>query len=464
MAKIIKDVYTEYFSGKAGLSALPTAVEFVAGAAGGGAPLTRYIISDKRSAQDLFKSGPLLQAIEERLDAGSTLIYAMRLAGSSKAKATLDVPGSSGTAFTLDGLFEGTWWNGVEVTVTEDGGDRTVDIVDPDTDVVYSFTDTSNAGLVSKINAGQSLVVATIGAGALVAAMTATPLASGNDGLTLANGDYTAGITASEDYTDVNWVHFVGADSLTLWTAILTSCNAMVTSNLGERFALLDVPRLSAVDITAPTTAEVTTYLGTITALIATVADQNAVICAGEATFLSSDGTTYQNRITSTMSGVLAAGKIQESLLAKSPPNVSAISPEWNAGSQSTLVTENVIHMRIEPGLGLIFGNSNNRPPVGSAYNRVEKVRAVYAAGKSCRLAALPHLGKANDEDGQGLLLMETDIRQPLNLMVQKGEIDSFELELSSTPEMRALGEAEVRISVNSLKAFEVILEKVYLD
>ena len=89
---------------------------------------------------------------------------------------------------------------------------------------------------------------------------------------------------------------------------------------------------------------------------------------------------------------------------------------------------------------------------------------AVYAAGKSCRLAALPHLGKANDEDGQGLLLMETDIRQPLNLMVQKGEIDSFELELSSTPEMRALGEAEVRISVNSLKAFEVILEKVYLD
>ena len=192
MARIIKDVYTEYYSGKAGLSAKPTAIEFVAGACGGGAPLTRYIISDKRSALDLFKSGPLLQAIEERVGAGSTVIYAMRLAGSAAAKATLAVPGSSGTAFTLDGLYEGAWWNGVEVSVTEDSGDRTVEIVDPDTDVVYSFTSTSNALLVGLINAGQSLVTATIGAGGLVAALAATPLASGNDGLTLVNGDSTA--------------------------------------------------------------------------------------------------------------------------------------------------------------------------------------------------------------------------------------------------------------------------------
>lgn len=464
MTKIIKDVYTEYLSGAAGLTQKPTAIEFVAGAAGGGDPLTRYIISDKRSAKDLFKSGPLLKSIEERIDAGSTVIYAMRLAGSAKAKSTLVVPGATGDAMTIDGIHEGVWWNDVEVSVTEDGGDRTVEILDPGTDQVYSFTATSNADLVTAINAGQGIVKATIGGGTLVAALAATNLAGGNDGLTLANGDYTAGVTASEDYTDVNWVHFIGASSLTLWTAILTSCNTMTTSNLGERFAILEVADMTVADPENPTASEVSTYISAIQALITTVADQNAVIVAGEAKFIDSDGNEYWNKLASAVSGQLAANKIQESLLAKRPPNVSKLCPEWNAGQQTTLITEHLIHMRNEPGLGLIIALSENRPPEGSAYNRVEKLRSVYAFGKLARLAALPHLGKANDEDGEGLALMEADIRQVGNLMVQKGEIDSYDLELISTEEMRALGEAEVRASVNSMKAFEIILEKVYLS
>jgi hypothetical protein len=94
----------------------------------------------------------------------------------------------------------------------------------------------------------------------------------------------------------------------------------------------------------------------------------------------------------------------------------------------------------------------------------VEKLRSVYAFGKAARVVALPHLGKPNDSAGEGLLLMEADIRQVGNLMVQKGEIDSYDLQLTSTEEMRSLGEVEVRASVNSMKAFEIILEKVYLD
>jgi len=48
--------------------------------------------------------------------------------------------------------------------------------------------------------------------------------------------------------------------------------------------------------------------------------------------------------------------------------------------------------------------------------------------------------------------------------MRQKGEIDSYELTVTSTDEMRSLGEAQVTLSVNSMKAFEIILTKVYLD
>lgn len=464
MTRIIKDVYTEYFSGLAGMSQLPTAIECVAGAAGGGDKLTRYIISDKRSALDLLKSGPLLQAILERLDAGSTIIYALRLAGSALATATMAIPGATGTAFTINGYYPGAWWNDVEIGVTADGSDRTVEILDPATDTVYSFTGTTNAALVAAINAGQSVVKAVIGAGGLAAAKATANLAGGNDGLTLANGDYTDGITASEDFTDVNWVHFVGADTLTLWAAILTSCNTMVTSNLGERFAFLDVPRMVVANPLAPTAAEVSTYLGTIQTLIASVADQNAVIPVGEAQYTDMAGTVYWNRITSTVAGRYAALKVQESLLAKSAPNVSALCPEWNVGQQTVLVTENLIHMRNEPGLGLIFSCSNTRCPTGSAYNRVEKVRAAYAFGKAIRLAALPHLGKPNDTEGEGLKLMEADLRQVANLMVQKGEIDDYDLQLISTAEMRSLGEAQVVASVNSMKAFEIILEKVYLS
>ncbi len=464
MTRIIKDVYTEYFSGKGGISQDPTSVELVAGAAGGGDKLTRYIISDKRSAIDLLKSGPLLQAVLERLDAGSSVIYALRLAGSAMATASMTIPGASGTAFTITGYYPGAWWNSVQVGVTANGADRTVEILDPDTDTVHSFTGTTNQSLVDAINAGQSVVKATIGAGTLVAAKATASLTGGNDGLTLANGDYTAGITAGEDYTDVNWVHFVGADTLTLWAAVLASCRTMVTSNLGERFALLDVPRMTVANPLAPTAAEVSTYLSTIQTLIATVADTNAVIPVGEARFLGHDGVTYWNRITSAVSGQMAALKVQESLLAKQPAGISAVCPEWNVGQQTVLVTENLIHLRNEPGLGLIIGLSNVRCPEGSAYNRVEKLRAVYAFGKAARLASLSHLGKPNDSEGEGLKLLEADIRQVANLMVQKGEIDDYELQLISTPEMRAAGEVQVVASVNSMKAFEIILEKVYLS
>jgi len=73
-----------------------------------------------------------------------------------------------------------------------------------------------------------------------------------------------------------------------------------------------------------------------------------------------------------------------------------------------------------------------------------------------------PHLRR--DEGGEGLKLLEEDIKRPLELMRQKSEIDSYELLVTSTDEMRTLGETQVTLSVNSMKAFEIILTKVYLN
>ena len=53
-------------------------------------------------------------------------------------------------------------------------------------------------------------------------------LIGGTDGSTLTNGDYIDAIEFSEQFSDVSWVHFIGADTPDLWTAIVTSCQYMI--------------------------------------------------------------------------------------------------------------------------------------------------------------------------------------------------------------------------------------------
>ena len=151
-------------------------------------------------------------------------------------------------------------------------------------------------------------------------------------------------------------------------------------------------------------------------------------------------------------------------MLGEKPAGIIALTPKFTRGQQTQLIQANLNYLRTQPGIGRIMALSVNAPPAGETYNRIEKLRAVYSAGKQARLAAFPHLGRPNDEGGEGLKLLEEDLKRPLELMRQKGQIDSYKLELVSTPEMRSLGETLVRLSVNSMKAFEVILTQIYLD
>jgi hypothetical protein len=365
---------------------------------------------------------------------------------------------------TLQGRYKGTWWDGIEVDVTEDGGDRTVEIIDPDTDEVYSFTASTLDDLVDAINAGQSLVTAVKDGTALPDASVGQTLAGGHDGADLTNGDYLSALTLSEDYPDVNWVHFVGAADAGLWVSILTSCDRMIEDGMGERFALLDLPAFEPADPEHPTNQEIDAYKTSVFAMADSARNRNAVFIAGNGRFTASDGTVYWNRLTSTLSGVLASSEVSRSLLGQVPVNVAAISPEWSRGSQVELVTHHVNHLRFQPGVGFIFALSENNPPIGDSYNRIEKVRSVYSAGKQVRAAAVPHLGRPNDSAGEGLKILEEDLRRPLDLMVQSDEIDNYELTVASSDEQRAQGKAVVTLQVNSLKAFEIIIENIHLD
>jgi len=398
----------------------------------------------------------------ERLDVGSSMIYAVRIGDAVKASLTLQ--NGETDVIQLEASEPGAWWNGIEIDVTIDGDNRIVEITDPDTEETYDFTSDSNDGLIAAINAGQILITASKLADDLPDTVTGQNLTDGTDGEELTNENYIDAIDYSEQFTDVSWVHFIGAETVALWTAIVTSCQNMIENVLGERFAILDFPRFDPVNQDNPTPQEIQDYVDNCISSKADFANRNAVFFIGEAGFIDSDGNEYINRVSSSCSGKMAAVDLQKSLLGESPVNIISLVPEFSRGQQVQLIQANINYLRTQSGIGKIIALSNNAPPIGETYNRIEKLRAVYAAGKQVRTAAFPHLGRPNDEGGEGLKLLEEDMKRPLELMVQKGEIDSYELTVESTDEMRTLGEAHVTLSVNSMKAFEIILTKVYLD
>ncbi len=460
--KIIKDVYTEYLSGSVIVTPPASNIEFIAGSAEGGQLLTRYTISDKDTARQIFRGGELLRAIQERLDAGSSMIYAVRIGDALKA--FLLLKSGETDVIRIEAIEPCSKWNGIEIDVTVDGDSRTIEITDPETEETSAFTDDSNDALVEAINTSQSLVQASKLADDLPDAVEAQNLSGGTDGSVLTNGDYIDAIEFSEQFSDVSWVHFIGADAPDLWTAIVISCQNMIENILGERFALLDLPRFEPVDPDHITPQEIQDYVDNCISLKEDFTNRNAVFFIGEAKFLDQDGDEYISRVSSACSGKMASVPLQKSLLGESPVNIISLLPEFGRGHQVQLIQANINYMRTQPGIGKIIALSNNAPPTGETYNRLEKLRAVYSAGKQARIAAFPHLGRPNEEGGEGLKLLEEDIKRPLELMRQKGEIDSYELLVTSTDEMRTLGEAHVTLSVNSMKAFEIILTKVYLD
>lgn len=463
MVKIIPDSYTEYLSGKVIVPPSLPNVEGKMGWAGGGEIGQVYPIGDKQTAKAIFKTGDLLKAIEESFNAGASTIYAQRIGDANKSAITLN--DSSGTAaLTLEAVEPGSYWNEVEVDVVDEGASVTLTLLDLNTETEFNFSADNITALIEGINDGQGLVISTQLGSALPDALLPTKLTGGTDGEELTNGDYIDGLTVFESHPQINWLHCVGANTLSLWIAITTHCDYMVSENLSERFALLDPPRILPAIPDKPTLSEIQDYVDTITEMVSTFSNRNGVVIAGEGKFIGSDGEEYTNTLTATLSGILAAIPLQKSLIGENLSTVIGLIPEFSPTQITQFIQGKINFGRLEPGVGLIVGHSLTLTPLGDTYNRIEKLRAIYYAGKQTRLVAFPHLGKPNDSGGEGLALLEADIRTPLDLMVKNGQVDTYDIEVESDETMRALGEVVVHLSVNSMKAMEIILSKVTLD
>jgi len=291
------------------------------------------------------------------------------------------------------------------------------------------------------------------------------PFTGGTDPGEPTNGDYLAGLDATIAKTDTAWIHAVGANSNALWTAVLLHCQQMFNLHQAERFAILETPAFSSAheEGCAEYLADLQTYVDAITTMMAQVGDKNAVVFAGGAKYLDSDGNEYSRPITSACGGVMAGLEVQKSLINKPVPNILKLAPEFSPGHIETLIQNRVNCVRFKPGRGFIIAHSLTAAASGSDYSRVNDLRAVYYGAKATREAGQPYVGEENDAAGEGLRRLESAMARPLEQMRDGGQIDAFELNAASTPQDRLLGDVYVSLGIQPRRAMEMIYTTVYL-
>jgi hypothetical protein len=291
------------------------------------------------------------------------------------------------------------------------------------------------------------------------------PLEDGADGGDLTNADYLEGLAATESKIDTNWIHLVGATTNALWTAALLHCAEMFEKRQSERFAILDVPDFesTAEPGSAEYLGDLQDYVDEIVEMAKVVADRNAVIFAGGARFLGSDGVEYKRSVTAACGGTMARLEVQKSLINKPVRNVLRLVPEFGQGHIESLIQARINCIRFKPGRGFILAHSLTAAAPGSDYSRVNDLRAVYYGAKAAREAAQPYVGEENDSAGEGLRRLESAMSRPLESMRDNGQIDTFDLTAVSTANDRLLGDVYVKLGIQPRRAMEMIYTTVYL-
>ena len=331
----------------------------------------------------------------------------------------------------------------------------------------HVFRARTNQALAGIITGGQSLVEAQfVAEGELDNIDDPQTLGGGSDGLNPTNGDYLHALELSEARTEISWVQCIGATGADIWNSILVHCDRMLDVFLSERFAVLECPAFTSNNEIGSTgyVGDLQAYVDSIVSRMATVANKNGVVFAGGADFLGSDGVRYTaGSLTSACAGVMASLEVQQSLINKQVPNVLALVPEFSPGHVQQLIQARVNCVRLKPGRGYIIAHSLTAAPPASDYSRVNDLRAVYYGGKSAREAAQPLVGEENDEEGNGLRLLESFMSRPLDVMEDHGQIDDYEIEAISSDNDRLLGDVYVNLGIQPLRAMEKIYTKVFL-
>ncbi len=436
-------VTTNYEDNKAAAIAPGLAnIEVKIGGASDGIPGRVYTISGETAKEDaraIFKGGPLLKAIYDAIDAGSTQIYAVRIGTATPAT----VRSYSGTG-SLD-----TATAALAATIQAGGVYGAELLTDPPLWLMPSTNDDHEID-------GDSYA----------------PFSGGSDGSALSNGDYITGLNATRDRKDAAWIHAVGGNTGALWTAILTHCAEMKTTYLAERFAMLETPPFtsSAERGTPQYNADLDDYVDAILAMMATVGDKNAVVLAGGALFLNPDGEEEVHSVVSAVAGTVAGLPIHKSWInkpvkniIKSNPGEDSLVPAWRPADIERLLAARVNMVHLEEGMGYVITENLTGAAAGSDYGQANELRVSYVAAKAARNAAKPFIGEENDDLGDGLAAMTKAASKPLRNLVKSKNLIDFEVSARSDADDRDLGNAYLRIGLRHVKHFKRIVQTIWM-
>jgi hypothetical protein len=396
----------------------------------------------------------LTRTIEQLFKGGASTVYAVRVANGTPASAVWTVrsadPGNP-ALFTLTASSPGTWANALEITLTEDDGTYTLELVHGG--AKETFTGANAGELHDAINESRRLIVASGLAAAdrtkalqESAVAMATTTAGGPDGAGATETEIAQGL-AKLATQPVNIVVVAGLDVGTVGATVLAHLEA--TENDGrERLAVLGASSDDVADIVANDASA--------------VSNKRVILVAPgiKANDAARSGPNRQVGLPAAYAAALVAGRL--STLA---PHISltnkdvfadGLTREYTRAEQKQLLLNRVMVLHKNLGIRALKGITTD----DGAFKQISVRRIVDYAKAGVRIGANPYIGRLNNARVRSALKATLD--GFLSGMVQDEMLIGYTLDVGATRAQEIAGQAVVVMTLQP--TFSIDFVKVIIN
>jgi hypothetical protein len=377
----------------------------------------------------------LTRTIEQLYMGGAGSVYAVRIANGDPVKASADVHSTgAGAGFTLTAKDGGSFGNGIEYTVINQGTDAA-----PAWELVLvagTVKETYNGANVGEVHdaiaAAKSTLVtigaASNGAAAFDTVATATAFAGGDDLANISSANVADGLAALAHET-INILVVAGMGSA-LIRAVVGSHLEQTENDGRERIAILGASASDA---------------GTVEGEVADIADKRIVLVAPglEAT----DARTGQTvTLPPPYLAAVVAGKLStlapEISLTNVTLPVADLDVHYNSALLKTLLLDRVLIVRPKFGFQVVKGITTDT----GAFKQISIRRVVDYAKAGVRLGSDPYIGRLNNARVRAALKATLD--GFLSQMVLDEMLVAYQLDVTATRAQEIAGIAVVSMTL----------------
>jgi hypothetical protein len=402
----------------------------------------------------------LVRALELAYNNGASSVFAVRVASGGKAFAAPDAADMLGNEaiFGLKAKEEGTAGNGTTVTIKDLG--PTVELTFKRGAVEETFGAATGEELVNKINAGSTLVKATLKAvppGGKPIVITDVSFKGGNNGANAADSDYAAGFAALLN-EDVQIVVAAGVSDDRIADELLAHViDASDDNTRRDRIAVVGSRGFK----------DATHFNESVSAFLADVTNLTA---AGDRIILVAPGIKVTDAAATppkevSLPGSYAAAAVAGMLSARSPHvsltnkpvAVAGLEVKFNSAQLEQLVKAQVLALEERRGFRVVKGVTTDT----GAFRQITTRRIVDYAKAGVRSASEPYIGLLNNDRVRKAL--KGSINGFLASMVDDEMLVSYELDVTATRPEEIAGIARVTMTVRPTFSLDYIKVVMFL-